>query len=827
MVLLSAFAAVLARWSGQDDIVIGTMVANRDRPETHSAIGLFANSVPLRIRLDGDPDGRTLMSRVRGSALDAFADQDLPFEKLVAAIQPERDLSRQPIFQVMFLMQQKLGISARTADATRFTPMPVCHGDTAKLDLTLAIDEDGDALSGAIEYASDLFDAATIERMIRHFKAAAEALCADPERRLSGLRLLSADEWHELLTRFSGTSRDLGPPGLLHAEFERIALERPDAVALIDGATGARWCYGDVDRWANRIARGLIAQGAGPEAVVGVFIPRSIPQVVAFLAVLKSGAAYMPLDRANPDARLAYMLGDSGARLVLADDDGWARLATLPLEAPLTRSAYTEDDVAGLPDTPPESGLHPSNLAYVLYTSGSTGQPKGVVGAHGPMRNRLLAQPWVAPILPTDIALQRSSIGFGASIMEVLGPLSSGATLVSATETAGRDMEALADLIEAHGVTRSYVQPSVARALMKVDGAERRLAGMRMFTFSGETLDRALAETVSARTGAEVVNIYGSTEQSMESVCGPGLAGTDPTPIGRPMPNVTAYILDRQLEAVPIGIQGDLYIGGVLARGYAAKPRLTAQAFVPHPFVPGARLYRTGDLARWRADGSIEYLARSDHQTKVRGYRIELGEIETTLLADPGVRHAAVVVREPAPGHAILAAYVARHAGAEVSVEALTARARAWLPDYMVPTVITVLDALPQTVSGKIDWRALPMPELCTAVADAEIDPTMLAGSIAVVWREVLGVDAVGLNDNFFDLGGNSLLLLQLQTRLRETLGTAVRVAELFKHATVAAQAAWIAAPAGVPDAPVVARPASSARAAARDRLARQRGRRA
>jgi len=788
MLFLTLFSTILYRWSGQDDLVVGTMVANRKRRETQGTIGLFANSLPLRLNFAGNPDFSSALRRVREVCLDAFSHQDLPFEKLVDELKTARDFSRQPIFQIMFLMQEELGISQRQAGEICFTPIPAGRSTTSKVDLTLAISDDDTVITGLFEFASDLFDKDTIERLAGQIETAARAALVATSTQISELPTIGSAEMRKLLVDFNATNIDFCNSGLLHSEFERYAVEMPDAIALIDADFGRKVTFSEANQWANQIANGLIQESVKSESVIAMCLPRSVEQVICFIAILKAGCVYLPIDLANPDARISYMLEDSGANVAFVNDTNWSRIQGLKSPIAIQRALFKEEDVALFPQNLPTRRVHPQNIAYVLYTSGSTGLPKGVMGEHGPMLNRLLSQPNVAPIERGEIALQRSSIGFGASIMEILGPLSSGATLVVVPDSDSKNIEALAQYISEHRVTRTYIQPSVARAMVLVENAKQQLASLKTCTCSGEILDTTVVGDIKSLCGTKVVNIWGATELSMEAISCIADETSEIVPIGKPMPNVTAYVLDQNFNVMPIGSTGELYIGGEgLSRGYCGMPGQTAISFLPNPFEPGNRLYRTGDLARWDKKGKLEYLGRRDHQIKLRGFRIELGEIEVALLAAGGVKHAGVILHKKTDDHSILAGYAAAHPGVDLDPQKLLEHLKEWLPEYMLPSSINILKTMPLTVSGKVDRNALPEPEIMSKEKDSLLNDE--EAKIASIWKKILGVENVGINENFFDLGGNSLLILRMQKLLKEQLNVSFRIAELFKHTTVAAQA--------------------------------------
>ncbi len=777
MVLLAAFQALLGRVSGQEDVPVGTPVAGRTRVETEPLIGLFMNTLVLRTDLSGDPGFRELVGRVRETALEAFAHQDVPFEKLVEELRPQRNLAHSPLFQVMLILQNAPTGVVPLGDLS-LSRLPVESG-TAKLDLTLALAE-GQGLRAQLEYRTDLFDCTTALRLLGHFEVLLRAAVADPGQRLSDLPLLTAPERQQLVewndTRVGYPEAEACLHRLIEAQVERS----PDAVAV--AFAGERLTYGELDRRANHLAWRLCELGVEPEVPVGIYLDRSLALPVALLAVWKAGGAYVPLDPAYPRERLAYMLEDSGAPVVLTEP---GLLSTMPESA--ARAVCLEaGERAGGPAVP----THPESLAYVLYTSGSTGRPKGVQIPHGALINFLESMRERPGLGAGDGLLAVTSLSFDIAGLELFLPLLVGAEVeIASRETAADGRRLLARLETA---TVLQATPSTWRLLL--DSGWQGGLDLKALC-GGEALPPALAAEISARAGS-LWNMYGPTETTIWSAVhrvGPK-AGDTVVPLGTPIANTRIHVVDPQLRPVPIGVPGELVIGGAgLARGYFRRPDLTAERFVPDPFgETGARLYRTGDLARWRANGELEFLGRLDHQVKVRGHRIELGEIEAVLARHASVRAALVLVREDAPGDPRLTAFVV---GPEDNAQDdLRAHLRDALPEYMVPAAFVILEALPLLPNGKVDRKALlrsapaPMPR---GVPSA-LPRTAAEREIAGIWREVLNLPEVGVQDNFFDLGGHSLLLVRVQRRLRETLGRDLPLVDLFRFPTVASLAGYL-----------------------------------
>ncbi len=778
MVLLAAFEVLLARLSGAEKFIIGSPVANRMCSEVENLIGFFSNMLPLRADLSRRPNFRTLVRRVRDTALDAYAHQELPFERLVEALRPAIDPSHHPLFQVMFTLNIRPGPVLQVPGIT-LHPYPRDRS-VSKFDLTLSFRDTDDSLNGEFEFATDLFTIETITRWSDQLQVLLEQLTAAPERDVWRLPMMPEAEARLLLMDWNATAEVVPARACLHELISARARVSPDAIALIH--RGRHMTYRALNEAANRLAHYLKGLGVGPECVVGVCHERSEAMLVALLAILKAGGAYLPLDPAYPAERLAYILADAGAALVLVSGstkdalpDGIAGMLNLEQEAPA---------IAGAPAYDPANDADEHNLAYVIYTSGSTGRPKGVMITHYSLINFLTWRQSAFALSPADRVLQRTSFAFDFSVPELFWPLTAGAVTVLVESAFSADPDYIRTLVASAQVTVMDILPSLLRMVLNADG-NGQLASLRAIFCGGEEISCDLVESATANLKAQIYNMYGPTEATVDAIWAPCIAGARnaPVPIGRPVSNAQAFVLDHCLQLLPIGCIGELFIGGVgLARGYLNRPGLTAERFVPNPFgPPGSRLYRTGDLARWRADGQLEFLGRSDHQVKVRGFRVELGEIEARLLEHAGVREAVVVAREDGPGNKRLAAYYV--GDAELSAEALRALLAASLPDYMVPAAYMRLDALPLTPNGKLDRKALPAPEGAAFASRGYEAPRGEAEeTLARLWAELLKVERVGRHDNFFELGGHSLLAVQLISRLREALGIEVPLAALFAH---------------------------------------------
>ena len=779
MTLLAAFQTLLALYSGQDEVVVGIPSANRNRVEIEGLIGFFVNTLVSRIDLSGDPTVRTLLRLVREVMLGAYAHQDLPFEKLVEEVQPERVIGRNPLFQVMFTLQtaqrggsKPAGLSMQTIETGRQTSM---------VDVTMYLFESEHGLIGMIEYSTDLFDSETMRRLAGHFRTVLEGMVADPEQRLWDLRLLGEVERLELAS-WNATERsyDLSPP--VHRRVEWQVAGRPEAVALV--AEGETLRYGEMDQRANQLAHALCRLGVGPEVLVGVCLERSLDLVVTLLAVLKAGGAYVPLDPGYPVERLAFMLADAACPVVVCHEATRDRLP--PSAAVVVDLTSEAAALASEPGTAPEVTVCPDHLAYGIYTSGSTGRPKGALNTHRGIVNRLLWMQETFQLGAEDVVLQKTPASFDVSVWEFFWPLLAGARLVLARPEGQKDPAYLGDLIAEHHVTTLHFVPSMLAAFL--DAAEPATCrSLRRIVCSGE----ALAPDLAARCRrvlpwVALWNLYGPTEAAVDVTVWrvPGEGPLDRVPIGCPVANTRCYVLNADLRPVPVNIPGELYLGGVqVGRGYLARPELTAERFVPDPFgsEAGARLYRTGDRARWRGDGAIEYLGRLDGQVKLRGQRIELGEIEMALRALSGVREAAALLREDRPGDARLVGYVVPRDGVTLASGDIRRALGRVLPEAMIPSAFLSLASLPLLPNGKLDRKALPAPGPAPDDASVYVAPrTPTEEIVAGIWVEVLGAARVGMQDNFFELGGHSLLATQVVARVRQILGVVVALRTLF-----------------------------------------------
>jgi amino acid adenylation domain-containing protein len=812
MVCLAAFAALLSRATREEDLLVGSPVANRTRPEVERLIGFFVNTLVLRIDLREAPDFRTLLGRVRQTCLAAFANADLPFERIVEEVQPERDLGRMPLFQVLFSLLGG-GPPGRGALAPGVSVSRVrVRSRSSKLDLNLAMVEAGGHLSGSLEYNTDLFDATTAARLGDHLGRLLAGVARDPEAPLAEVPLLGPAELHQILVEWNHAPAAASIQDTIPARFAARAAEAPDAVAAVCGDQALT--FRDLAAAAGRLARLLRRLGVGAETRVGLYFERNLDMLVSVLGVQLAGGAYLPLDARFPAERLAFMLEDAGVPVVLTQERlrgalPAGRFRVLCLDAAAEREALARE----IPEPLPPAAF-PESIAYVIYTSGSTGRPKGVLIEHRQMlayvralTHRLGVPAPAAWGMAQPLAVDSSYTVFYPALL-------TGGRLVLIPEERAADPAALAEDLERHGVDVLKIAPSHLLALQTAARPERLLPRQRL-VLGGEASRRDWAEGLrDLKPGCAVVNHYGPTETTVGvltfRVPERARHATRTVPLGRPLDDAVCHVVDGRLRPVPIGVPGELLVGGeCVTRGYLGRPDLTAERFVPSPFAGlGARLYRTGDLARRLADGTLEFLGRIDHQMKIRGFRIEPGEIEAALLRHPAVADCAVVARDGPGRETFLVAYVVPAPGADAPGGAeLRAHLAARLPDYMVPAVFVQLAGLPRTAQGKLDRRSLPAPDLARDRPRAGGVPPrdLVELRLSRLWEDLLGVEEVGVHDDFFELGGHSLMAVRLMTRIEQRFGRSLPLSTLFEGATVEALArALRRQPGGVGASPMV-----------------------
>jgi amino acid adenylation domain-containing protein len=804
MTLLAAFAALLARYTGEEDIVVGSPIAGRNRQEIEGLIGFFLNTLVLRVDLSGNPSFSELLRRVREVALEAYAHQELPFEKLVEELEPERSLSYSPLFQVMFSLnraaQTNFGMHGLTLEHLR------TESNTSKFDLSVFVSEETDVKADGLnrgpqadsplgvmvctaEYNTDLFDEATIERLLGHYHRLLEMAVAHPEQRVSELPLLTRDQREHLLVKLNETGVEV-PIGTIDDLFEAQVARTPNAVAV--KFDDQQLTYEELNSRANQLAHHLRRLGVKPEVRVAICAERSLEMIVSLMAILKAGGAYVPLEPAHPSERTSFILEDSQARLLLTQEH---LTHSLP-DANVQTICFDRDwrEISRESSENPREGAAPCNSAHLIYTSGSTGQPKGVLSTHRASVNRFSWMWRQYPFAPGEVGCQKTALSFVDSIWEIFGPLLQGVPLVIIPDDTVKDPQRFIAALSVNKVTRLVLVPSLLRVILELgEDKASELPDLRYCVCSGETLPVDLATSFREQfPQANLINLYGSSEVAADVTCYEvrNTDGLATIPIGRPIANTNVYILDSYLQPAPVGVPGEIYVGGEgLARGYLDRAELTAEKFVADPFSrePGARLFRTGDVGRYLTDGNIEYRGRRDNQVKVRGVRIELGEIEAQLASHPQVHQAVVIARDDERGEKQLFAYVIP-AGKTPAHNELRAHLRRKLPDHMIPAAFVLLDEFPLTASGKVNRLALPPPgrDQLEANEDFVAPRTPTEEILAGIWADVLNIEEVGVNDDFFALGGHSLLLARLAARIRSSFQLDLPLRDLLEGPTVA-----------------------------------------
>jgi amino acid adenylation domain-containing protein len=781
MTLLAAFQVLLWRLSGERDISVGTPVAGRTRAQLEKVIGFFVNTIVLRTRVQAAHTFIQLLHEVRKVCVSAYAHQELPFEMLLANLHTDRSLSHQPLFQVMFQVQNSPA-ETLSFDGIESTPILI-ENETAKFDLMFSLSPIGEELIGFVEYSTDLFEAETIERMVSSFREIVRSISEDAEQRVSRLPLLSQEQRHQLLFQWNKTdtqSADEGQERYVQEEIERQARERPESVAVSCGEEAIS--YQELNERANQLSHYLREQGVGPEVVVGVCLRRSIEMMVSLLGVMKAGGCYLPLDPEYPSARLQYMVKEARVSLLLTESglmEGWegeqVRRISMDRDA-VEWAEHSEEN--------PGRIVSGENLAYLIYTSGSTGRPKGVMIEHRNLNHLLWAIEQRLHPEPGEVMLAVTTLSFDIAGLELYLPLMSGGQVAIYAGLAGDGME-LRRSLESSRASVMQATPTTWREVLAAGGGEQ-LRELRVLS-GGEALSEQLAEQLR-ESSLEVWNLYGPTETTIWSLG--GVIDERGVRLGERLGKTQVYVLDEEQEPVPVGVSGELYIGGAgVGRGYWGAAELTAERFVPHAWSEeaGARLYRTGDICRYRRDGELEYVGRADDEVKVRGQRIELGEIEAALNEVEGVEQSVVVARRVAEGEAELVGYVVSGSRREVRVGELRRELREKLPEYMVPSQFVRMEKLPLTANGKIDRRALPEPEAEATAAPAYVEARTPVEEIVVgIWQEVLGLKRVGVYDNFFELGGHSLLATRIISRVRKSLAVDLPLRTIFESPTIA-----------------------------------------
>ncbi len=791
MTLLASFNILLYRYTGQDQIVVGCATAGRNRSEIENLIGYFLNTAVMRTDLSGNPNSRQLLARVREVTLAALANDEVSFEHIVQELRPKRDLSRNPLFQVLLSIEPPM---PSLPPGWKLTQLDVDTGAT-KFDLHLELDDTPEGLIGRFTYSTDLFDSATIVRMVRHWEGLLEALPSQPELPIAELPLLSAGERRQLFSEWNDTQAEY-PPVCIHELFEAQAQRTPEAVAVM--FERQHLSYRELNQRANQLAHHLRGMGVGPDTLVGICVERSLEMVIGLLGILKAGGAYVPLDPAYPSDRLALMLDDAEPAVVLTQTTLGQRLPARGARVLLLDADWNAIAANSIHNPEPTAG--PENLAYVIYTSGSTGKPKGVQIEHRGVVNFLTSMQREPGLTRKDVLVAVTSLSFDIAGLEMYLPLIVGAPLVIAPREASYDGFQLMTLLRESGATMMQATPATWRLLVESgwDGG----GGLKILC-GGEAMSPELGRELVARSQS-VWNLYGPTETTIWSALYQVKSVDDSMPpVGRPIANTQLYILDGERQPVPLGVKGELYIGGDgVARGYLYRPELTEERFVPDPFssASGARLYRTGDVARYRRDGNVELFGRLDHQVKIRGYRIEPGEIEAVLSQHPGVRDIVVVAREDEPGTKSLVAYYVPSLESPPLVGELRDFVCEKVPPYMIPSFFVELKAIPRLPNGKVDRKALPTPEKQAYSAALHFVPPRdaLEAKLKKAWESVLGV-AVGVRHDFFDLGGHSLLAAKLLARIEQDLGKKLTLTAILEAPTIERMAALLRRPSPQP----------------------------
>ncbi|WP_010250889.1 hybrid non-ribosomal peptide synthetase/type I polyketide synthase [Acetivibrio cellulolyticus] len=792
MVILAAFQTLLYRYSGQDDIFTGTVVANRNRREIENVVGFFMNTLVLRTNFTGDPRFRDVLKRVKEMTLDAYSYQELPFDKMLEELKPERDISRTPLFQVMFILHNTKQVELELA-GVKMEPIDVESG-LAPFDLRLQLTEGEEGIKGGFDYSAALFDADTVKRIAGHLQSILEAICANPDEKVSKIKLLRKDEEEKIFLEFNNTRAYYPTDKVIYQLFEEQAAKNPDSTAVIFG--DRELTYRQLNEKSNQLASVLANRGVKTESIVGIMLERSMEMIIGIMAIEKAGGAYLPIDPNYPEDRINYILEDSGVSVLLTS----SKFHDMDICGNIQRIFLEDKSLYHGEGNNPVNAASPSNLAYVIYTSGSTGKPKGTLIEHHSLVNRLNWMQKMYPIGSNDTILQKTPFTFDVSVWEMFWWSTQGAKVCFLEPGGEKDPEKILEAIEKNKITVMHFVPSMLSTFLeylKESGEADRAKGLRQVFASGEALTSAqvrLFNSLLGSNGTRLSNLYGPTEATIDVSyfdC-PVEEVPDIIPIGRAIDNTQLLIMDKNMQPQPVGVPGELCIAGVgLARGYLNRPELTAEKFIANSMVPGRRIYRTGDLARWMPDGNIEYLGRMDFQVKLRGLRIELGEIEGVLLLHPSVNECIVTAWEKEPGNVHLVGYIVCDKENPIESGELQAFLGDSLPEYMVPRIFVFLDAMPLSSNGKADRKALPVPVL--SKSSGYVAPQNEVEKIlSDIWKEELGLKNVGVNDNFFEVGGHSLLLTKIHSRIRKQFDKDFPLVDMFTYSTISSLAKFI-----------------------------------
>ncbi|MDZ7970786.1 MAG: amino acid adenylation domain-containing protein, partial [Nostoc sp. DedSLP03] len=785
MSLLAAFNILLYRYTDQEDILIGSPIANRNRAELEGILGLFVNTLVLRNNLSGNPSFRELLHRVREVTLDAYAHQDLPFEMLVEELQPERDLNRNPLYEVMFVLQNS-PVSVQEVSGLTLRTLEFDSG-TAQLDIFLSMSESQEGLTGCLEYNTDIFDSTKITQFINNFQTLLENIITNPEQRLNELSLLTTSEQEQLLFKFNQTLTNYPQDASIHQLFEQQVELTPDSLALIHQSE--ELTYRQLNHRVNQLAHYLQKQGVTKETLVALCLERSLDMVVGILAILKAGGAYIPLDPSYPVERLNFMLSDSQASVLISQQEILEKLSLS--SAKIVCLDIHKNEISQESFENPINISSSDNLAYVIYTSGSTGTPKGVLGTHRGTVNGLHWLWKTYPFTQGEVCCQKTAISFVDSVWEIFAPLLRGIPTVIIKNETLLDPQLFIEALAHHKVTRIILVPSLLRLLLdNYSHLIKKLSQLKLWITSGEALSVKLAQTFQELIPfAKLINLYGSSEVSANATYYdtsllPEQASS--VSIGRPIDNTQVYVLNRNLQPTPLGIVGELYIGGDgLARGYLHRPELTQEKFIDNPFIPGTKLYKTGDLVRYLKDGNLEYLGRYDEQVKIRGFRVELGEIATIIAQHPDVQESVVIASDDAQENQRLIAYIVTDKQ-DIALEILPDLQQK-LPNYMLPSSFVVLDTLPLTPNGKVDKRSLTTNKLLRSnTTQSFLAPRNFTElSLVKLWENLLNTNPIGVKDNFFDLGGHSFLAVRLMAQIQDKFGHNLTLSTFFENPTI------------------------------------------